>query len=102
MKVPSDRLVAYVTLVLQVATLCTLIWIGKGQERQALLTQALINQDQAMSTTYTDVDGLQHTVSTPYQGNTTAHQHKLDLIASFCVFPPADPPAWFNAERDCR
>lgn len=97
----SDRFISYLTLALQVATLCALVWIGQGMERQARLTETLIQQEKAMSTTYTDVDGFSHTVQTPYQGPTTPTLHREDLKASFCVFRPANPPKWWDPE-DCR
>lgn len=102
MRPPSDRLLAYATIALQLSTLCTMLWIGDMLRYQSSLTQTLIAQDRAMSTTYIDESGFSHTVETPYMpGGGTAAQHRIDLISSFCVFPPRDPPAWFNPAEDC-
>lgn len=97
----SDRFIASLTLGFQVATLAALIWIGTGLDRNSQLIQTLIDQDKAMSTTYTDVDGFSHTVQTPYQGPTTPEVHRIDLAASFCAFRPQTAPKWWDPE-DCR
>lgn len=85
-----------VTHALQIVTLAVLVWIGVSLQRQQALTETLIAQENPVSTPYVDTDGMTHTVNTPYTGEGTAAQHKLDLCAAFRVFPPRDPPSWIG------
>jgi len=56
-----------------------------------------------VSTTYSGIDGQQHTVNSPTQGSAVENVrvHKEYLKAAYCAFPPMTNPEWFNPETDC-
>jgi hypothetical protein len=103
LKAASDRSLHVSTLLLQVATVVALLWIGFGMQRQAELTSKLINQETPpMTTPYTDIYGLTHEVSSPVQSDPdeNVRVHKRYLIAAFCEWAPANPPKWWSPS-DC-
>jgi len=90
-------------IILQIATVAAVVWLNASVDAQTAATRVVIEKENAMSTTYAGLNGMTHTVSTPYQGDgaTTAVVHRDDLKASFCLFPPRDQPEWWNPETDC-
>lgn len=62
---------------------------------------SLVKSENPMSTTYIDMDGLQHTVNTPNAGAETAANHRIDLKNAFCQFEPREHPSWWTP-ADCN
>ncbi len=71
---------------------------GKMDAQTALLTSISVGVKDPMSTTYTDTSQLEHTVTSPLQEDPDENVriHKIWLTSSFCVFPPQDPPTWWE------
>jgi len=70
----------------------------------AILESISQGVERPVSTTYTDIDGLAHTIPTPRdpEGN-TAHLHKIDLCNAFNEFQPQESqtPTWWRPGMDC-
>ena len=76
--------------------------VGIHRSQDDILT-SLKKGERFVSTTYTDVYGMDHTVNSPLQPTAVENVrvHKEYLTQSFCSFTPANPPSWWSPE-DCR
>jgi hypothetical protein len=96
------RLLGSVTLsnLLLLLVLALNVDLRRGQD--AILHQLQVGE-RLVSTTYTDVYGMSHTVNSPLQADPVENVrlHKQYLTESFCAMPPANPPDWWHPE-DCR
>ena len=68
------------------------------------ILESLRRGDTPVSTTYVDIDGQSHTVTSPLQEDPVENvrTHKLYLKAAYCAFPPMTNPSWFNPATDCQ
>lgn len=85
--------------VLLVALLVLNVGIHSSQEQ---ILVALKKGERLVSTTYTDIYGMQHTVNSPTQPTPgeNVRVHREYLKEAFCSFTPQNPPSWWSPE-DC-
>lgn len=105
MKAGFDEVLSFISSTL----LCNVLLVGllaltlgiSSSQKDILLS--LRKGERFVSTTYTDVYGMEHTVNSPIQPTPeeNVRLHKLYLSEAFCSFTPANPPSWWSPE-DCR